>query len=82
MSVETVNMKSLAGLPKVPLKKTVQGAVTKIPRVFPGMSSRSTSFSLNDTHTDHLVTRKKIIQVINTVTHTQLLLLLFRTCIG
>jgi len=36
-------LKYLAALPKIPLKKTVQGAVTKVPRLFPGMASRSTS---------------------------------------
>ena len=35
--------KILASLPKVPLKKTTQGAIAKLPRVFPGRSSRSTS---------------------------------------
>ena len=35
--------KTLAALPKIPLKKKVQGAVTKVPRLFPGMASRSTS---------------------------------------
>ena len=35
--------KTFATLPKVPLKKKAQGAIAKLPRVFPGMSSRSTS---------------------------------------
>jgi len=35
--------KTFATLPKVPLNTKAQGAIAKLPRVFPGMSSRSTS---------------------------------------